>query len=202
MKALIEFVFVCVGLYFIYSYFTQGNLDSTINDLDKVIERSKSKNNVTEPTNNSNVDFYIRALGDVDQSDLTDVAKCVSDFYGYKCEIIEGHELTEDMKINGTESIINGGNAITFLTKYDKTIFVVDKEIWHNKKDMRGLASGNTVLIRGNKNTLCETAIHEIGHTLGLGHCDDMTCIMAIYNDEYESGDFCKKCKRQIGFNE
>jgi predicted Zn-dependent protease len=57
---------------------------------------------------------------------------------------------------------------------------------------------GKSIFVRSNRSFLKETIIHEIGHTLGLDHCDDLTCIMAINNDTYDSGDFCNKCKSKI----
>jgi predicted Zn-dependent protease len=56
-------------------------------------------------------------------------------------------------------------------------------------------------IVRGEKSFLKETIIHELGHTLGLRHCNDLTCIMAVDNDGFDSGTFCDKCSRQIGFN-
>lgn len=42
-------------------------------------------------------------------------------------------------------------------------------------------------------------AIHEIGHTCGLGHCDDPVCIMHFSNSlkdtDIKGPDFCPRCK-------
>jgi len=45
-------------------------------------------------------------------------------------------------------------------------------------------------------------AIHEIGHTLGLSHCSDRTCVMffsnSIEDTDRKTSSFCKKCERSL----
>ncbi|MGQ3684040.1 MAG: archaemetzincin family Zn-dependent metalloprotease [Candidatus Loosdrechtia sp.] len=45
-------------------------------------------------------------------------------------------------------------------------------------------------------------AIHEIGHTYRLGHCEDRKCIMHFSNSlkdtDIKGPGFCKKCKMQL----
>ncbi|UCH36190.1 MAG: archaemetzincin family Zn-dependent metalloprotease [Armatimonadota bacterium] len=45
-------------------------------------------------------------------------------------------------------------------------------------------------------------AVHEIGHTLGLGHCSDALCVMRFSNQladtDRKSRDFCARCGREL----
>jgi len=153
----------------------------------------------TNPGTNQTV--YIRALGDVDNTDLQSAADIVKDFYGYNVKFLPRVEINSYMLTSNGD--LNSVNTCSSLYDDDKTIYITDKKLYHPNGDLlRGVASGNnrTVVVRGESSFLRETVIHELGHTFGLGHCDNLSCIMAINNDAYDSGDFCSNCKRKINF--
>jgi predicted Zn-dependent protease len=166
-------------------------------------------NHREEKRNYNNQTLVIKSLGDVDSEDLTFASNIVEDFYGYNTSIERGVSITEDMYIKNTREILNGDVCIQNLhNPYDKvkTLYIVDKRLWASGDFLRGYATlnSNTIIVVGNQNTMRETIIHEIGHTLGLSHCSDLGCIMAINNDEYDTGHFCNKCKNKLksfGYN-
>lgn len=45
-------------------------------------------------------------------------------------------------------------------------------------------------------------AVHEIGHTCGLGHCPDPRCVMTFSNSlddtDYKGADFCGRCRGRL----
>ncbi|MGH9813960.1 MAG: hypothetical protein ACRD4T_12575, partial [Candidatus Acidiferrales bacterium] len=46
------------------------------------------------------------------------------------------------------------------------------------------------------------TVVHEVGHTFGLRHCDDWSCVMAsthaVERLDVKSAEFCRSCRLQI----
>lgn len=148
-------------------------------------------------------DITVVPLGAVDNSDIEDAMSIIVSFYGYNCILGWAETITNDMYLNGNYSILDGDVIIRKYFSQKKVVYLIDKQLVVNGEYLRGYAvtNGGTVIVRGEKSFLRETLIHEIGHTLGLKHCSDLTCIMAENNDQYDSGTFCKKCKSQIGFD-
>lgn len=51
-------------------------------------------------------------------------------------------------------------------------------------------------------NRLTKEAVHELGHTFGLRHCDDWTCVMASTNSverlDIRTASFCERCRPAV----
>lgn len=49
---------------------------------------------------------------------------------------------------------------------------------------------------------LFKEAVHELGHTFGLRHCQDWRCVMtsshAVERVDVKTGDFCKACRKPV----
>src|SRR5581483_10852121 len=52
---------------------------------------------------------------------------------------------------------------------------------------------------------LRKEAVHELGHTFGLRHCDDWSCVMTSSHSvewlDVKTADFCRPCRRWIERN-
>ena len=159
------------------------------------IKDSEDKDVLTKPENT----IYIRGLGDFTGSVLNEISKNISEFYGYKC-LIEPPRNTNSNMYTSDGSSLETINCIQELKREGKkTIYVTNENLVSGDLQIRGgtLFGCNTIIIEsGDYNK--GTAIHEIGHTLGLGHCDNPKCVMAIYNDEENTYDFCENCKRKL----
>jgi len=151
---------------------------------------------VNSPVNDT---VYIKGLGDFNSSSLDEAKKVLESKFGVTC-VIDGSEKTKnDMYFDGT-SKLEVNKVIKELSGHTKVVFITNELIYNSLSgnNLRGFSqrSNKTTIIR--TKSLRETVIHEFGHNLGLEHCKDKTCIMAIHNDKEDSGDFCNNCKIKL----
>lgn len=204
MKTLIKYALIICGLIFIVnkgSDFLGGLTNINSKDVKDKIEGLLSANEESSPTKkDGTVTIHIVGLGDYTKSDLVNAKKYVEEFYGYNC-VVDGSVPTKPSMYVENSITLNVTNCLAELSvQGQKTIYVTKEPLYSKQWGMlRGMTHmrGNTVVVKGGEH-LQETVIHELGHTLGLGHCDNPQCIMAINNDAEDTGQFCSKCKNQL----
>ena len=71
--------------------------------------------------------------------------------------------------------------------------------LWRLRQETYGLPRNDELFRR---RALTE-AVHELGHTYGLGHCSSVSCVMHFSNSLSETDskgwDFCAACRRKTG---
>jgi archaemetzincin len=66
------------------------------------------------------------------------------------------------------------------------------------REEIYGLPADPEILL----DRLTKEAVHELGHTFGLRHCDDWTCVMASTNSverlDIRTASFCERCRPAV----
>jgi hypothetical protein len=153
-------------------------------------------------TSDSRRTICIRSLGTVDDSDLYFARNIIRDKFNF--EVLFGSMENIDSIMYDDNGTLNSTLVCSALAAETKTIYITDNLLYDdNGALLRGFTSGDnkTIVVRGEYHFMRETIIHEIGHSLGLKHCQNLTCIMAINNDEYDKGDFCINCSDLLNNN-
>ena len=184
---------------------------------------SGSNKQNTKSSNEKHI-IYIQPLGEVKPQYISTVKTAVEQFYGFKCELRKAIPLTQDILAKSKTRY----EASKILRKYNskENIFLLmEKDIaW---KDTAKKVNEYGIIGLGNRpGTVCvvstfrlkknvtenkvrerleKTALHEIGHNLGLNHCDKTPkCLMndekgTIQTTDRESVYLCPNCRKTIG---
>lgn len=164
----------------------------------------------------------IQPLGVVSPQYINLVKKSVKTFYGYNCVVLPKKTITKSM-LSKTTKRVDANKALRSNLSFDNLLILTEKDICYKKDKNRpeygifglGLNPGRTCIIstfrlkrdvtkQKTLERLEKVALHEIGHNLGLEHCNkDKKCMMndakgTIKQVDDEKVWLCDSCKKRI----
>lgn len=163
----------------------------------------------------------ILPLGDVKPEYLKLVKNSVESFYGFECVIKPKVNLTNDL-LSKSKKRYNADKILQKFNSNNNLLIITEKDIATKKGNYEewgilglGQRPGNTCVIstfRMKKNVsvkvlydrLEKVSLHEIGHNIGLDHCDyHIECLMndargTIRQVDREKKWLCQKCRNLI----
>jgi hypothetical protein len=207
-----SFIVLVIFIYILYSLGSSDLAKQLNENVTNIDTTSINYISIAEPNVENirvNRTFNVVCVGDVSFNNISDTLNVIKNFLltqGIRINLINDDDMELDERFlittdNGEVSnILDDQMFLSENSQRTSTIFLTDKRMFDTKiRDyVRGYSTGINIIVRTNNGFFQETFIHELGHLLGLNHCDDLSCIMATNNDDYDSGNFCKKCKRDL----
>lgn len=209
--------FSLAGLVFILFYFY-----SLASQTRSFVPQTKDKKLDTIP---EKVKLCIQPFGDFDTSLTKKIEKEILKCYDVETVISSPCDLP-DSAYYAPGDIYSSITLLNFLHKineghYKKIIGLTNRHIYHAKDNypywgIFGLSDiGDTACVVSSYriklyspadkyySRLVNTVIHELGHSFGLEHCPDKTCVMAAWYGSWDNIDkmnneFCADCKKKI----
>lgn len=129
---------------------------------------------------------------------VNDCVNILRNYFGFKCNSTNAYLGLEKFSTN---NVLFLNILLPRIYNDTLTIYIVSYDLIYIDIYVKGI-SGNknsTIFIDGRRPDYRSTLIHEIGHQLGLDHCEDSCCVMFSGECIGDSQRFCIRCLRLLG---
>lgn len=143
----------------------------------------------------------VRIVG-LENQDSTTLSICgnlLKEYFGFKISY-ENEEVYLGDSYDSTYKTIDVRKFLWDRRNEIKTFYVTNKNISLYGEHLNGAASKSrsTLIIYINSIDLSNTLKHEVGHLLGLHHCENKKCLMFEYQNKENTSKLCDICLNHI----
>lgn len=167
-------------------------------------------------------EIVVVAIGDIDASVLDYLCGVVAQAFGQSCRVGDALSVSQEAfdarrgqySAQAILQRLQPGKADRILGVMDLDLYVPGLNFVFGLADLRGRRAvialprlRQRFYGRRDDEALflaraAKEAIHELGHTYGLTHCDDRRCVMTFSNSladtDYKSQEFCPRCQARL----
>jgi archaemetzincin len=170
--------------------------------------------------------IFITVMGKIDSNIVNEIKSNLENFYSAKVNILPPTEILTETKVKNLNkydaSEILKNIKKTHKDKKGKILMLTSLDISVKERELNGVVyknwgvwglggmNGRACIVsnfrmgKNRSDRFINTAIHEIGHTLNIPHCEaDVKCLM---NDakgremDYENNFMCESCRKKISW--
>ncbi len=156
--------------------------------------------------------IIVRSLNDCGVNDINKTVTVLRNLYSFDITIVDKYNFKEkngSIDCDDLNQKISNNKRFEYNPNKPINIFLTNSDLLIKKNiKVRGVCYGNNIYINSkSKRQIKTTLVHELSHTFGLKHCENI-CIMnikynpdhinMIWNGKINKPVFCGKCKEQL----
>jgi hypothetical protein len=140
----------------------------------------------------TSLNVRILRMDNYDSLKLQKHSKFIKEKFGYKVILPDNTIKSEDY-LTISNSFIDVIKLLQNMYCYEITIVFTNNPLYESPISLKGATDyeRKVIIIDGNLDDINLVIIHEIGHVLGIHHCENTDCIMF---DNAVKEEFCNKC--------
>jgi hypothetical protein len=137
-------------------------------------------------------------MGEHDTANVDAACRTINRVFTFGTRV-KGHSRLPETCIKQNNEL-DGNQCLSELRREgEHCVYITNQMMYSEDLSVRGLTNlyGSVILVKNNPH-FEKVLIHEMGHVLGLRHCENLACVMAIHNDAEVTEKFCEHCIRLV----
>jgi hypothetical protein len=169
---------------------------------DAGITSTQSKNRVSsrhsQESEEDRTIWSVYTIGEHDSANVDAACRTINRVFTFGT-CVKGHRRLPETCIKQNNEL-DGNQCLSELRRDgEHCVYITNQMVYSEDLSVRGLTNlyGSVILVKNNPH-FEKVLIHEMGHVLGLRHCENLACVMAIHNDAEGTEKFCEQCIRLV----
>lgn len=158
----------------------------------------RSKKRQSQESDDDQTIWSVYTMGEHDTANVDAACRTIHRVFTFGTRVKGHRRLPETCKKQNNE--LDGDRCLNELRRDgEHCIYITNQMMYSEDLSVRGLTKlhGSVILMKNNP-YFEKVLIHEMGHVLGLRHCENLACVMAIRNDAEGTEKFCDQCIRLV----
>ena len=183
-------------------HYTSANSLVSQSEVDTEITSTKPRNRSNKRRSHESREdrtiWSVYTMGEHDTANVDAACRTIQRVFTFGTRV-KGHRRLPETCIKQNNDL-DGNQCLSELRREgEHCVYITNQMMYSKDLSVRGLTNlyGSVILVKNNPH-FEKVLIHEMGHVLGLRHCENLACVMAIHNDAEGTERFCEQCIRLV----